>query len=399
MRIAFLGDGALNHVRRWVSYFQERGHDVLLISFEDVSECPFPAKRVTKRLPTKILGYLASLGPVRNLLNDFRPQIVNALYAGGYGLIGALSGHRPLVVSALGSDLLVDYPSSPLHRMQIRHAIRHADLVTTDADVLSAIVHDIGAPRERILKAYFGVDEKIFHIPEEPSSEPETVAPEGADTEGGRNTGTGSGGAAEAEDYAGTEAGREKNAGRESGDPRIVSMRKLYPLYNIDLLIAAAQEIIEATGARIVVVGEGPERDRLERLAAERGVRDRVSFEGRMKTEGIVEVLQNASVYVSTSRSDSTSVSLLEAMACGAPPVVTDIPANREWIEEGVNGILFTPGDRRALARAVITMVKDRDFARSVRERNVMLVRERGLWHTNMSRVEQAFQRLAGIER
>jgi glycosyltransferase involved in cell wall biosynthesis len=359
MRIAFLGDGALNHVRRWVSYFHGHSHDVLLISFEDVSGCPFPAKRVTKRLPTKILGYLASLGPVKNLLNDFRPQLVNALYVGGYGLIGALSGHRPLAVSALGSDLLVDYPSSPLHRVQIRHAIRHADLVTTDADVLSAIVHDIGAPCGRILKAYFGVDEEIFHMPKEPRGQP----------------GTG------------------------SGAPRIVSTRKLYPLYNIDLLIAAAPEIIEATGARIFVVGEGPERGLLERLAGKRGVRDHISFEGRMKTEGIVEELQNASVYVSTSRSDSTSVSLLEAMACGAPPVVTDIPANREWIEDSVNGILFTPGDRRALARAVITMVKDRDFARSVRERNVELVRERGLWQTNMSRVEQAFQRLAGVER
>ncbi len=398
MRIAFLGDGALNHVRRWVSYFQDRGHDVLLISFEDVSGCPFPAKRVTKRLPTKILGYLASLGTVRNLLNDLRPQIVNALYAGGYGLIGALSGHRPLVVSALGSDLLVDYPSSPLHRAQIRHAIRHADLVTTDADVLSEIVHDIGAPRERILKAYFGVDEKIFHLPATPRGERETAAREGAGVERGGNAGTGSGGAAETEDSGGTETGREKFAGKGSGEPRIVSTRKLYPLYNIDLLIAAAQEIIEATGARIVVVGEGPERDRLERLAVKRGVRDRVSFEGRMKTECIVGELQNASVYVSTSRSDSTSVSLLEAMACGAPPVVTDIPANREWIEEGVNGILFSPGDRRALARAVITMVKNRDFARSVRERNVKLVRERGLWHANMSRVERAFQRLAGVE-
>lgn len=382
MRIAFLGDGALNHVRRWVSYFHGCGHNVLLISFEDVSGCTFPAKRVMKRLPTKVLGYLASLGPVKNLLDDFRPQLVNALYVGGYGLIGALSGHRPLVVSALGSDLLVDYPSSPLHRAQIRYAIRHADLITTDADVLSAIVHDIGAPRERILKAYFGIDEEIFHMPKGPRGQPET-----------RN-----GGAVETEDSSGAETGRAKIDGTGSGAPRIVSTRKLYPLYNIDLLIAAAPEVIEETGARIIVVGEGPERERLMRLAEERGIQDHVSFEGKMKTEGIVEELQNASVYVSTSRSDSTSVSLLEAMACGAPPVVTDIPANREWIEDGVNGILFMPGDRRALARAVITMVKDRDFALSVRERNVKLVKERGLWHTNMARVEQGFQRLAGAE-
>jgi len=355
MRMAFLGDGSLNHVRRWVSYFHGRGHEVLLISFEDVTGCPFPSVRLAKHLPTKLLGYLAALGAVKKLLADFQPELVNALYVGGYGLLGALCGHRPFAVSALGSDLLVDYPSSPLHRTQIRYAIRRADLVTTDADVLSGIASDIGAPRERILKAYFGIDAAVFHLPAGDRGAP------------------------------------------DRGAPIVVSTRKLHPIYNIDLLIDAAPEIVEDTSARFVVVGEGPERDRLEHLASARGVQDRIAFEGRTTTESIVAVLQSAAVYVSTSRSDSTSVSLLEAMACGAPPVVTDIPANREWIEDGVNGLLFPPGDRPALARAVIDMIRDRELARSVRERNVRLVRERGLWETNMERVEQAFRRIAGV--
>ncbi len=352
MRIAFLGDGGLNHVRRWVSYFDGRSHEVLLISFEDVTGCPFPTVRLAKRLPTKLFGYLAALGAVRKLLADFQPELLNALYVGGYGFVGALCRRRPFVVSALGSDLLVDYPSSPIHRAQIRYAIRHADLVTTDADVLSAIVSDIGAAPEKILKAYFGIDPAVFHSP------------------------------------------ADESGGEEGGAPAVVSTRKLHPIYDIELLIDAAPEIVEAVGAQVIVVGEGPERERLERLAARRGVADRIEFAGRMSTEGIVASLQSAAAYVSTSRSDSTSVSLLEAMACGAPPVVTDIPANGEWIEDGVNGLLFPPGDRHELARAVIRMIEDRDLARSARERNVRLVQERGLWETNMERVEGAFLRL-----
>lgn len=352
MRIAFLGDGGLNHVGRWVSYFSGRDHEVLLLSFEDVTGCAFPAVRLTKRLPTKLFGYLSALGAVKKLLADFQPQLVNALYVGGYGFIGALCRRRPFVVSALGSDLLVDYPSSPIHRAQIRYAIRHADLVTTDADVLSDIASDIGAPREKILKAYFGIDAAVYHTPV------------------------------------------DENGKENSSAPTVVSTRKLHPIYNIDVLIDAAPEIIEAVGARFIVVGEGPEREGLERLAARRGVADRIEFAGRMTTEGIVASLQSAAAYVSTSRSDSTSVSLLEAMACGAPPVATDIPANGEWIEDGVNGLLFPPGDRHALARAVIRMIEDRDLARSARARNVRLVQERGMWETNMERVERAFREL-----
>lgn len=351
MRIAFLGDGGLNHVRRWVSYFDGRGHEVMLISFEDVSGCTFPAVRLEKRLPTKLLGYAAALGAVTKLLAEFEPHLVNALYAGGYGFVGALC-RRPLVVSTLGSDLLVDYPSSPVHRAQIRYAIRHADLVTTDADVLSDIVRDMGVKREKILKAYFGIDASVFHLPPD----------------------------------------RGREAGGEA--PIVVSTRKLHPLYNIDLLVAAAPEIVEAAGARFVVIGDGPEREALERLAAGRGVTDHIAFAGRTTTDEIVAALQSAAAYVSTSRSDSTSVSLLEAMACGAPPVVTDIPANGEWIEDGVNGLLFSPGDRRGLARAVIRMIEDRELARTARDRNARLVRERGLWETNMERVEGAFRKI-----
>ena len=119
---------------------------------------------------------------------------------------------------------------------------------------------------------------------------------------------------------------------------------------------------------------------------------DRV--QGRLGAGALAGELRAADVYVSTSRSDSTSVSLLEAMACGIPPVVTDIPANREWITEGRNGLLVPPGDPVRLAEALRRMIGDRELATAVRDLNVGLVRERGLWRDNMEKVERAFVRL-----
>jgi glycosyltransferase involved in cell wall biosynthesis len=258
---------------------------------------------------------------------------------------------------SLGSDLLVDYPSSLIHRIQIRHVLRHADLVITDAEELSRVAVEIGTPREKVLKAYLGIDETIFH------------------------------------------PGAPPPAPRGPGPARIVSTRNLYRLYNLELLVEAAPAIAAKHDALFILCGDGPERSRLEERARALGLSARFVFRGRIEPRGIAEELRAASVYVSTSRSDSTSVSLLEAMACGAPPVVTDLAANREWIEQGENGLIVPSDDPGALAAAVIRMIEDSGFAASAREKNFRVVKERGLWRDNMERVEAAFESLVSRAR
>ena len=353
MRIAFLGDGSLNHVRRWAGYFHERGHETLLLSFESVDGCLVPARRLKSRLPTKLLGYLSALGDIRKELERFRPDLVNALYLGGYGFVAARSGFRPLVVSSLGSDLLVDYPSSPVHRLQIRSVLRRADLVLTDADELSRVAISAGASPGKILKTYLGIDESVFF--------PLKGAPDKT---------------------------------RPGGGARVVSTRNLYPVYNVDMIVDAAPLIREKADARFVLCGDGPERARLEEKVKRLSLEGSFAFKGRLDPQGIARELRAADVYVSTARSDSTSVSLLEAMACGPVPVVTDLPANREWIRDGENGRIVKNGDAASLAGAVVEAIDNASFRTAARGINLLVIDERGLWKKNMRRVEEAFLHL-----
>jgi glycosyltransferase involved in cell wall biosynthesis len=115
------------------------------------------------------------------------------------------------------------------------------------------------------------------------------------------------------------------------------------------------------------------------------------AFRGTLSSEEIARELRAADVYVSTSKSDSTSVSLLEAMASGAIPVVTDLPANREWITDGENGLIVKERTPRALAAAILQVLESPDFVAGVREINYLVIGERGLWRDNMKRVEEAF--------
>jgi glycosyltransferase involved in cell wall biosynthesis len=350
MRIAFLGDGSLNHVRRWAGYFHERGHETLLLTFESVDGCLVPARRLKSRLPTKLLGYLSALGSVRKELEQFRPDLVNALYLGGYGFVAARSGVRPLAVSSLGSDLLVDYPSSFVHRLQIRSVLRQADLVLTDAEELSRIAISAGTSPRKILKTYLGIDESVFF--------PRKSAPDKT---------------------------------RPGGGARVVSTRNLYPIYNVDMLVDAAPLIREKRDAHFVVCGDGPDRARLEEKVKRLSLEGSFVFKGRLDPVGIARELRAADVYVSTSRSDSTSVSLLEAMACGTVPIVTDLPANREWIRDGENGRIVRGDDAASLADAVIETLDNVSFRSAAREMNLLVINERGLWKKNMRIVEEAF--------
>jgi glycosyltransferase involved in cell wall biosynthesis len=146
----------------------------------------------------------------------------------------------------------------------------------------------------------------------------------------------------------------------------------------------------------LTICGDGPERKMLEEKAKGLGIAEKVTFTGKLDPPGIAAQLKNADIYVSTAESDSTSVSLLEAMACGAVPVVTDLEANREWIRDGVSGALFRPGDHTTLAGAVLALADDAGKAGSMRTEAAAIVGKRGLWLPNMERAESEFSRLAG---
>jgi glycosyltransferase involved in cell wall biosynthesis len=353
MKIALLGDGSLNHIRRWGKFFAGRGHRVALYTFEETPETGFPVTRLRRYLPTNLLGYLSSLPRLRKELSAFDPDIVNSLYISGYGLLGALSGRRPLVLSALGSDLLVDYGKHFVHRAQIECAIAHSDLVTVDSESLADTARLAGASADKILKVYFGIDPDIFHPP----------------------------------------PGSGRGKGRTV---QIISTRNLYRIYNLDLLVEAAPAILRQTDAKFIICGDGPLRKDLEEKAAELGVLHNFSFEGKLSPEALSEKLRESDIYISTSRSDSTSVSLLEAMACGVFPVVTDIEANREWIKDGINGIIVSGGEPEELAGAVGRALGDRARIAEAERKNLQIIADRGLWEDNMERAEEMMLKLLG---
>jgi glycosyltransferase involved in cell wall biosynthesis len=189
------------------------------------------------------------------------------------------------------------------------------------------------------------------------------------------------------------ESGRKREKKKGGRSLTILSNRNLQPIYNLPLLIRAIPLILkEEPDTKVLIAGEGPDRKRLEKEANDLRVTSSIQFLGRIPHEEMIDLLAHVDVYVSTSLFDGTSVSLLEAMGSGAFPVVTDIPANREWIAHGENGFLVPPHEEKLLANRVIDVLRSRSLIEKSRANNLTLVGERAVWPISIKKVKEVYK-------
>jgi glycosyltransferase involved in cell wall biosynthesis len=146
----------------------------------------------------------------------------------------------------------------------------------------------------------------------------------------------------------------------DPGPPKLLTTRALRRDYNHEQILRALPEVVASFPDVVwTAVGEGPEHERLSGLAQRLGVGRNLVFPGRVPPDRLLALLSECDVYLSAVRTDGVSASLLEAMACGAWPVVTDNEANRLWIRPGETGDLVPPGDAAGTARAILDALRE----------------------------------------
>jgi len=290
--------------------------------------------------------YSLAVPQAARVIRDFAPDVVNAHFLPNYGWMAARAGLHPLVLTALGSDILTVPQRSALHRWRTRYVLSHCDAITSDAAMLTQAIAAFGFPTDRILTVPFGVEAERFAVLAE----------------------------------------------RPTAPLVILSTRRLEPLYDVATLVRAFARLDAGTRQRfeLRIAGNGNETDSLQRRAGPLSAR----FLGWLSQPQLDAQLRAAHLYVSTSTSDSTSVSLLEAMAAGCFPIVSDIPANREWIASEAHGLLFPCGDDAALAACIVRAAADSDLRVRAQQLNRATIAARATWEANLREVEALFERL-----
>lgn len=360
MKILFLADAKSHHTKRWVDYFVDRGHQCFLISLEKGAPTKAEEFFIKSRILPSFLKYPLSVRKVKKIAEEIKPDLINAHFVPGYGLVGALLGQTPLVVSTWGSDILISAKKSFLHKLRAKYVLKKADAITTDARVLTRAVLDLGVEETKVIENPMGVDRNLILEGEKEKSDLSF---------------------------------REQNKTFV-----ILSNRRLEPVYDVMTLLKAVPMVIEQAKRKVkfVIVGQGPQKDRLTKFARDLKVQEYVEFKGELSRKDLIDCYKASDIYISTSLSDSTSVSLLEAMALGLIPVVSNIPGNREWIEDRGNGFLFPISDHHALAKQIIHAINEFTNWIDFREKSISLIKGKAIWEDNMKAVEQEFLTLVG---
>ncbi|MFC1991138.1 glycosyltransferase [Chloroflexota bacterium] len=177
----------------------------------------------------------------------------------------------------------------------------------------------------------------------------------------------------------------------------IISTRSFEPIYGINIFLRAAVSVIEkAPEARFLMLGDGSLRPEVEKFIIEQNMGQIIHLTGRVRHDLLPDYFNEAYLYVSSSYSDGTSVSLLEAMACELPVVVTDLAANREWISQNINGWLVPVGDTQTLSSAMFEALEHMDKVRTMAKANLAVAREKADWNNNFTILLKAYERAIG---
>jgi glycosyltransferase involved in cell wall biosynthesis len=359
VKICYLANAASIHTQRWVRYFADNGHEVHLISRKSLQANDIKnlnSYRLTSFRCPILLRYPYDTIKVRKMIKEIKPDVLHVHYAVGYGLMGALSGFHPFILSVWGSDVLVAPKQSKIYKLTVELAIRRADVIHCDADHIVAPLIKLGANPEKIKLIYFGVDTQKF-MPIQ---------------------------------------GKEKLR-RELGifdSPTVISSRSLEPIYDIETLINSIPLVLkEIPEAKFLIVGEGSQEPKLKEKAKSLGISQSVKFTGRIPNDELPKYLNSADIYVSTSLSDAgLASSTAEAMACGLPVVITDFGDNRKWVEDGENGFLVPLRNPEALASRILALLSDKEKRIKFGQINRQTIEERNDLQKEMRKIEELYQ-------
>ncbi len=360
MKVALISHGKLIHVRPYLEYMVQAGWEVHWIqvappSFDvpglTVHQC-YPKWSSTSTGTVSKVSYFISGLMGRRLLKKINPDIVSAHYASSGGLVAWLSGFRPYVVTIHGSDL-IQRSHYCIGRFLLRGIFRHAALVNSVCEHVAGTLESLGIHRDSVLVLPFGIELRDF-----PFCRHENPFASGV---------------------------------------RIVCPRSLEQVYDIPTVIRGVAEARRRNvDAMLTLPAGGKLQPELERLTKKLGIAEAVTFGGGYNRQELQNILARHDVYVSASLWDGASLSLMEAMACGIFPVVSDIPANSEWLKDGENALMFPCGDWKFLGELLASLPQRKDMVECAVLRNRQIIEERADRKVNLQKFMDMLESMTG---
>jgi len=360
MRILLLSDTYSEHTEKWALGLASNGVEVGLFSFNKASYAWYSNKEnitilfePSEKLDTSgKLSYLKFVKPLKQVIKKFKPDVVHAHYATSYGLIGALSGFHPFVISAWGTDVMKFPQKNIINKTILKYNLRKADTICATSNTIKEFLKPVTDKQVQVIP--FGVDVKEF-------------------------------------------CKKEVNNLFDKNAFVVGSIKPLEPLYNTDVLLkafAALNKKYLDKELKLLIIGEGSQIEYLKQLSADLEITNNVIFTGRISFSEISNYYNMLDVLVNISDYESFGVSVIEAMACEKPVIATNTGGLKEIIENSTFGSLVEVGNVDQTANEMEKYLLDEALKQKVGKEARAKVVQKYNWTNNIKQMIDVYSQL-----
>lgn len=352
MKILILGNYKSAHILKWSKSLASSGIKICLVSFQKIEEELYQDYAnievyslnvlSSKTLYSSAIGkfgklnYLRGIPKLIKIIRSFKPDIVHSHYASGYGLVGALSGFKPFIVSVWGADVFSFPKVSPLHKLIFKFILSKADVILSTSNIMA--IETKKYTDKNIIVTPFGIELNIFKS-------------------------------------------KEVKSLFRSEDIVIGTIRNLSPKYGIDVLIDAFKILKDRypeLPLKLLIVGGGELERTLSQLVSNYNLDENVVFTGSVDYNEIPNYHNMIDVFVALSNNDSESfgVAIIEASATEKPVVVTCVGGLPEVVSDGETGFIIKPNDPVEAANAIEKLVLNKSLREEIGKKGRLRVSE-----------------------
>ena len=364
-KLCLLANAASSHTEKWAIALSERGWEVEILSFLS-ADLPHVKVHVIPRLAGGKADAILRQAWVRKKAKEIQPDLIHAHYATSFGLLGALIGRHPLIISAWGSDIFSFPRISFLHRNLLKWILGHADVLCSSSNIMAQEMQRYIGRKQAVEIIPFGVDTTRFSPPQREDS---------------------------------PNAGLHLQPKSGATIPVIFGVAKgLHQVYGLDLLIKAFAQVHHHFPQTLLrIAGDGPERGSLEDLAEKLGVRKCVEWLGRLPNKNIADFYKSVDIVVVPSRQESFGVTAVEGSACARPVIASRVGGLTEVIVEGKTGLLVPPESISELGQAMERLIKDPILRATMGQQGRANVLRHYDWQKNVTQMERVYERVLRI--
>lgn len=173
-------------------------------------------------------------------------------------------------------------------------------------------------------------------------------------------------------------------------NPKIITVGRLVRHKRIDKIIKTIGKIVKNyPNIKLLIIGDGPERENLEKLSTELEIEENVSFLGKIPHEDVMELIKRFDIFVLNSIYEGLPHVVIEAMACRTPVIATNIRGTNEVVTDGETGLLVSPNNTEELKEKIIPLLRDEGLRKKLVENAYKSVIEKFTWEKNLSILEK----------